>query len=300
MPNPKTSRAPLFVRLDHSRARRSLLCGDIHGRMDAFEAALERVGYDPEAGDALTLLGDLFDRGPDVERLVEWLDAHPGVTTLRGNHDDMLASTTGAKAFDFVSNPVTLMKHGGAWITRFAPNHEDDDRGRRKLVMDLIGARSGCEVAVGEILDPYLIELGRRLADHPVVAEIATPGGLTIGAVHADPPAGSWKEIERLLTEGEDLERGGAEFHCMWSRRLFEEAGRIAEGEDGVLQDAEALRDAGFVVTDIDHVFMGHTIVDEPLTISNLTWLDTGSYRTGLVTILDADAWLASNAAKRS
>jgi hypothetical protein len=47
-------------------------------------------------------------------------------------------------------------------------------------------------------------------------------------------------------------------------------------------------------IPDIDHVFMGHSITKEPLIMGNCSWIDTGSYKHGLVTIVDVDDWISN------
>jgi putative phosphoesterase len=71
------------------RARRSALrvgvLSDIHARFGALERALdvlERAGVD-----RLVCLGDVVEKGPDPDRVVERLDRLL-VPTVRGNHDD--------------------------------------------------------------------------------------------------------------------------------------------------------------------------------------------------------------------
>jgi serine/threonine protein phosphatase 1 len=74
--------------------------GDIHGRLDLFEALIGAIEVDDAAsGDARTtviLLGDLVDRGPDsagvVARAREWQRQRP-VRILMGNHEEMFLSS---------------------------------------------------------------------------------------------------------------------------------------------------------------------------------------------------------------
>jgi serine/threonine protein phosphatase 1 len=74
--------------------------GDIHGRLDLFEALIEAIEQDDTAcGRAETtviLLGDLVDRGPDsagvVARAREWRRQRP-VRILMGNHEEMFLSS---------------------------------------------------------------------------------------------------------------------------------------------------------------------------------------------------------------
>jgi serine/threonine protein phosphatase 1 len=70
--------------------------GDIHGRIDLFDALLARLDEDDASRTAKTVqlifLGDLIDRGPDsasvVERVVR-LAKHGDVRMLMGNHEEV-------------------------------------------------------------------------------------------------------------------------------------------------------------------------------------------------------------------
>jgi hypothetical protein len=74
----------------------------------------------------------------------------------------------------------------------------------------------------------------------------------------------------------------------MWERRLFKQTKRAAAfGED-------AVRNLDIAIPDVDHVFLGHSIVGAPRTAANLTWIDTGAYHTDVHTVVDADAWVAA------
>ncbi|MEY4167158.1 MAG: hypothetical protein RIR52_982 [Acidobacteriota bacterium] len=73
---------------------RTLVVGDIHGKLGLFNRLLDEMKYQPEI-DRLVLVGDLVDRGEDsrgvVERAIGLKDAAPErVTVLRGNHEDMM------------------------------------------------------------------------------------------------------------------------------------------------------------------------------------------------------------------
>jgi serine/threonine protein phosphatase 1 len=282
--------AQLHVRLDLSHARRVLFGGDVHGTLDALLASLARIGYDAASGDVLILLGDLFDRGPDVLRLIEWLEANPTVVVLRGNHDDMLCACVGARGMTDEANPLVMFRNGGGWLLDFAPGYEKNGDELGRLMVDLIERSTGeVEGRPEDLIDPRIVEFGRRLASFPVAATIITPGGLTIGAVHADPPGATWAAVIEAL-EDEDLDmRAEAERHSMWERRLFRKTRHAAAfGED-------AVRDLDIAIPDVDHVFLGHSIVDEPRTAANLTWIDTGAYSSGVHTVVDADAWVAES-----
>ena len=77
---------------------RSYAIGDIHGHIDLLRAAHARIAADrADVGDSdapIVHLGDLVDRGPASNEVVEYL--RRGATgqrwiTLRGNHDSLFA-----------------------------------------------------------------------------------------------------------------------------------------------------------------------------------------------------------------
>jgi serine/threonine protein phosphatase 1 len=89
--------------------------GDIHGRLDLFEALIGAIeADDATAGPAETtivLLGDLVDRGPDsagvVARAREWQRRRP-VRILMGNHEEMFLSS-----FDKADTLKHFLRFGG-------------------------------------------------------------------------------------------------------------------------------------------------------------------------------------------
>ena len=97
----------LFNRVRPARAsapsipagERAYAIGDIHGRLDLFDALLAMIAADNAArGPAhthLILLGDLVDRGPDsrgvVDRVMGLRGAWPHLRWLTGNHEEVFA-----------------------------------------------------------------------------------------------------------------------------------------------------------------------------------------------------------------
>ena len=89
--------------------------GDIHGRLDLFEALIEAVESDDRASaparTIIVLLGDLVDRGPDsagvVERAMRWA-AERQVFLLAGNHEEMFL-----ESFENTGVLRHFLRHGG-------------------------------------------------------------------------------------------------------------------------------------------------------------------------------------------
>ncbi len=76
---------------------RTLVVGDIHGKLDLFNELLVKMNYKPHE-DFLVLIGDLVDRGENskgvVERAIELKKEAPDtVVVLQGNHEVMMLNS---------------------------------------------------------------------------------------------------------------------------------------------------------------------------------------------------------------
>lgn len=264
----------LFAEIDLSHARRVITVGDIHGHFSLLTDALERVQYDAGAGDQLILLGDLLDRGPDVMEIYQWLLANPEVLRVRGNHDDMLIAVCGLKPLDDYANPLTLIRNGGRWLLDYSRFEDAGD-----LVADVIESTDERDMVQGadKMFDAKIIDLARILFDAPIAIRAKTPGGHMVGFVHAEVPTRDWPKFEAKLIEGS--RRVARE--AMWTRDRFDKV--RAWMQQGGYGDMDCS------VPGIDHVFMGHSITKTPFTCGNCTWIDTGSYKHGLITAIDVD-----------
>lgn len=111
----------IFERADRSSlpaipaGERVYAVGDIHGRLDLFEALISAIEEDDaEAGPADTtfiLLGDLVDRGPDsagvIARARDW-QSRRKVRILAGNHEEMFL-----KSFEKIETLRHFLRFGG-------------------------------------------------------------------------------------------------------------------------------------------------------------------------------------------
>lgn len=95
--------------------RRYYAIGDIHGRLDLYEALIAaidaEIAQEPALDHRVIVLGDLVDRGPDsagvVERTRQWQQAR-NVRVLAGNHEEMFLA-----AFEKPEALRHFLKHGG-------------------------------------------------------------------------------------------------------------------------------------------------------------------------------------------
>ncbi len=134
-----------------------------------------------------------------------------------------------------------------------------------------------------------LAQYYESLVKLPMAIEIELDSGngstnQKIGLVHAElPEECSWEDVrEELAAKGERQNSTGTRLsHCMlWNR------GQLSGGyySDQIQQ-----------VQNIDHVFHGHTIVNRVTTIANRTFLDLGSYKTGLLGIINPREFLSKS-----
>ncbi len=85
------------------------LLEELWGRIMAHQATLP-----PVASTQIIFLGDIVDRGPDSRGALRWIDRArhevPGVTTLLGNHEEMLLRTCDRDPMTFAS----WLRNGGS------------------------------------------------------------------------------------------------------------------------------------------------------------------------------------------
>ncbi len=88
---------------------RTIVIGDIHGCLDAFNALIAAVAPTPE--DTIVTVGDYVDRGPNskgvIDRLLELEQTHH-LVALRGNHEDMMLEVLEGHV-----PPFQWLNHGG-------------------------------------------------------------------------------------------------------------------------------------------------------------------------------------------
>ncbi|MDW7745155.1 metallophosphoesterase [Halomonas sp.] len=146
------------------------------------------------------------------------------------------------------------------WFHAVMGNHEEmarsalrDGEGSRAWALWMInGGGWIVESGVGETRE--ILEASLRHL--PLAREVAVKGK-RVGMVHAEPPA-DWSRIESADQEA-----------LIWGRF------RIQRGDETA-------------VAGIDAVVVGHTIVERPLTLGNVHYLDTGAFCTGRLTLVDA------------
>lgn len=94
---------------------RYYVIGDIHGRLDLFDAMIDAIEADDAgccpADTTVVMLGDLIDRGPDsagvIRRARAWCEQRR-VCILMGNHEEMFL-----QSFEDIEVLRHFLKHGG-------------------------------------------------------------------------------------------------------------------------------------------------------------------------------------------
>ena len=133
-------------------AGRDFIVGDIHGCFTRLQAHLDQFDFDT-AVDRLFSVGDLVDRGPESEQVLEWL-AKPWFHAVRGNHEQM--------AIDHIkgySDTRMYIGNGGGWFVGLT-------REEQCLIADAFSAL-------------------------PIAITLETAAG-PVGIVHAECPTESW------------------------------------------------------------------------------------------------------------
>ena len=97
----------LVKRFARNDIGRDFAVGDIHGHFTLLQQALDAIGFDPTV-DRLFSVGDLVDRGPECEQVLEWLDK-PWFHPVRGNHDDYVCRHDTCDIGNWLQN-------GGSWF----------------------------------------------------------------------------------------------------------------------------------------------------------------------------------------
>ncbi len=177
--SPVPSRA--LQRFDVNARGRDFFVGDIHGSFSALRRAMDTVQFDEQV-DRLFSVGDLVDRGPESEQVLDWLD-QPWFHAICGNHDFMIWRAALGDPY----REVDFLRHGGHWLLRL------DDEQRQRI--------------------------GERLRDLPFAIEVQTPDGV-VGSIHADCPFHDWEHVRAFDWARLDP-AGPLGKRCLWMPMRF-------------------------------------------------------------------------------
>lgn len=168
---------------------------DLHGHYDLLHDSLNKVAFDSKT-DALFVLGDWCDRGPDSKYVLDYLN-EPWVHSLRGNHDQMYMEGFESHWHPNNRSVLTLKAHGGNWIWNAGLTD----------------------------LDKILIY--EAFAAMPFGMELLLPSGHKLGMIHAEVPYNDWNAWLNI-TQAE-LDWDGLAT-AQWARRWYQSSyqGKVA------------------------------------------------------------------------
>lgn len=224
-------------RFERNTIGRDFAVGDIHGHFSRLQNALDSIGFDA-ATDRLFSVGDLVDRGPESEMVIDWVRL-PWFHPVQGNHEDMAIRyvTPGQRdAYHYAAN-------GGAWLIGKTPPEQQE----------------------------YAIEL----AVLPYAIEVETADGL-VGIVHADVSGGTWAGmIERFAAVDSRNKLRAITDDCLWCRdRIQSEDQSGIPDVRAVIVGHTPLKRAA-VLGNVYHIDTGGWLRDGHFTFVNLATLET-------------------------
>lgn len=123
--------------------------------------------------------------------------------------------------------------------------------------------------------------LVEQLSGLPLAIELEGWGADPVVLAHAGISGSDWSRARQALVEEGDVYRVGEPMHTLlWDRS------RIQYGDDSTIEGAR-------------HVFHGHTVLKDVITLGNRTYLDLGSVMTGRFAMLDIQRWLTRDSQGR-
>lgn len=151
----------LFKFFPINRTGRDFVVGDIHGMFTSLEELLEKISFNPKK-DRLFCVGDMIDRGPESNRVIEFLDK-PWFASVMGNHESMLLDAKVSER----SFHCWVTYNGGEWWNKLSSQAQNEVYQKLSLL-------------------PYLFEIETAIGN--------------VGIAHADLPVDkSWVEIIKAL-----------------------------------------------------------------------------------------------------
>lgn len=256
---------------------RDFVVGDLHGCRALLDAELARQDFDV-ARDRLFSVGDLVDRGPDSEGCLDLL-MEPWFHAVMGNHDAQLMAwlreqqgmeSVGwypGRQRNYAEN-FTYGK-GWQWVKRYH--------------------RAADHLPLLESL-PFIIEVeGQFQVVHAETVDLYGSGGEAPETMDA---AASREALHFILGyngEGDWVD------HLLWGRNIqiavraaAHSDAKLAELGKRMLQNTQnGLADGRSFRREALPVYCGHTIVPEVACHAGHTFVDTGAYDTGNLTVLE-------------
>lgn len=162
---------------------RDFVVGDIHGHFELLKTLLANVKF-TSAVDRLFCTGDLIDRGPCSEEVLDWL-SRPWFNAVRGNHEQMV--------LDYMSGNGDALRHarnGGAWFYELSQTRQ--------------------------------VKIATALCAMPLALQVELSDNSAVGVIHAECPSWqnglSWQESTNLLLSSQQTVQAAALAQAMYAR----------------------------------------------------------------------------------
>ena len=221
------------------------IVGDLHGCYDLLVTALDNLDFNPTK-DRLISVGDLIDHGQKNEECLNLLE-EDWFYSVRGNHEDLMLA-------HFSGNPMGVYwdYNGGGWWRSCSFK---DDEIKVKRLIELVVALPFC----------IILEL---------------PDNKKCYVIHAELPVNELTDenFKEEFSKAAFTQMGDGEA-VLWGRDKFgmfyaQDLSRLAKAKRTVAYHGFNKK------SNLSHIYSGHTIVRQPLTISGQTCIDTGAFRT--------------------
>ena len=230
---------------------RDFVCGDIHGCFGLLEAQLSKVHFNSEY-DRLFCVGDIIDRGEESELALDYLQ-EKWFFSVRGNHEQMLLDWISEENPYFRNDAFRFhIQNGGLWIADYLQVHI------QKLADDIL--------LEGPITQHYprLKVWADSIKKIPFAIEIKSPNQ-TIGIIHAElPQSVQWPSLES------ELHKTNVMYSILYSRKFI-----------------FSKKIKNYHIQGVDHIYCGHTIVEEPIKRANIHYIDTGAFSRNYLTLIE-------------
>ena len=232
---------------------RDFVIGDLHGCYERLMAFLAFVNFDPLV-DRIISVGDLADRGPMSYECYLLLN-EPWFFAVQGNHEQMIA--------DFLlGGPYApfCIQNGGRWVSKYAYTMNEEE---------------SKEVA-------RTARLSREL---PLLLTVPMTNGKQFHVIHAELDSNytltdADLENQEVFDEIAFEQSMDGDF-IIWGRRLFYPWYGAAITPEAIAEYKEYYNKTELGVMfgpELSHIYCGHSVVTQPLTIGGQTNLDTGAF----------------------
>lgn len=223
------------------------------------------------------VVGDIHGEYAKLQAALDALDFNPEVDALVSVGDLADRGTDSMAALDWLAKP---------WFHRVVGNHDVAPRWVLQGQLSRYDFRQWGGDWCMDLPDHEVERVAALLEAAPVAMTVLTPGGHKVGVVHAD-CGRNWKDYLADIAVGSKRRTATTDM-SLFSRNTIRDIQQR-------MRDGLKVNPGWARVKGIDHVFHGHTILPKPLTVANRSWIDTGAYKGGPMTVLDMDKWIAGH-----